>query len=173
MAEIKQRADGSLAIYREGDTKELLTVGGPVVPDITNKTSPGLAAGFTFLGKSVVKIPLGTGAAGTANLASVKLSDNDDHILGHTVVNITTGQSLSLDLSLGTGASSSTFANNLIDAVNLSPDAAGVGVYDNVTDKGTAGKSRQLLSAGQFITVTSSRTVGTLQGYVTIDAVKV
>lgn len=179
MAEIKQRADGSLAIIRDTDGKELYIVGGPVSPTTTNKAAAGTNAQagtntnppITYRGRMTITIPLNTGAASTNNLAAVSLSDSESFALGLTQIHVTTGQSASLNISIGTGAHSSIFGSNLVDGANITQNAAGV--YDNITDKGTLGSSRALLAAGAFINITSTQTVATLQGFVTIDALKI
>lgn len=54
-------------------------------------------------------------------------------------------------LDIGTAANGTTSSDNLLDGVSI---AGSNTIYDNITDIGTNGKSRQLLTAGQYITAT-------------------
>lgn len=65
----------------------------------------------------------------------------------------------------GIGASATTSADNLIDGVSV----AATGVSDNITDKGSNGKSRQLWGASQFLTITASATLAGMIAYAYVE----
>lgn len=67
-------------------------------------------------------------------------------------------------IDVGTTASSATTtSDNLIDGLDVN---AALGTFDNITDKGTNGKSRQKLAAGKWVTGTkASGAAAGLAGY--------
>lgn len=83
------------------------------------------------------------------------------------LTNVTTaGGTGSSVLDVGTAVDATTTGNNLIDGADLNADA----LYDNITDGGTAGKSRQRMDArggttdwitGQILVANASSLVGT------------
>mgnify|MGYP000913347512 CR=1 FL=1 len=68
-------------------------------------------------------------------------------------------------VDVGIGATATTSNDTLIDGKSV----ATAGVFDNITDKGTNGKERQLWPVGQYITVTASATLAGLVGALYID----
>lgn len=65
-------------------------------------------------------------------------------------LDVTTAATAACTVDVGTTATSATTsADNLIDGLDVN---AAAGVFDNITDKGTNGKSRQKLAAGKWIT---------------------
>lgn len=60
-----------------------------------------------------------------------------------------------------TPTSATTSSDNLIDGLDVN---AATGLFDNITEKGTNGKSRQTLAPGKWITV--SRATGDVTGLV-------
>lgn len=75
---------------------------------------------------------------------------------------VTTVATAACTLDIGsTATSAATSSDNLIDGVDVN---AATGVFDNITDKGTNGKSRQLLASGKW--VTASKATGAAAGLV-------
>lgn len=75
------------------------------------------------------------------------------------VTTVTTGAGT---ISVGTTATNGTTSSaNLIDTLDVN---AATGLFDNITDKGTLGKSRQKLASGKW--VTGSKASGALAGLV-------
>lgn len=65
-------------------------------------------------------------------------------------------------MDAGTTATSAvTSSDNLIDGLDIN---ATLGIFDNITDKGTNGKSRQTLAPGKWVTF--SRASGASAGFV-------
>jgi len=60
-----------------------------------------------------------------------------------------------------TATSATTSSDNLIDGLDVN---AAIGTFDNITDKGTNGKSRQKLASGKWVTF--SRASGASAGLV-------
>ena len=150
---IKQNADGTTSLHSESLGKSVLLLGGQEQP---------VAGGSTvaFHGSSYLKATLGT-LAGTGGLLAVVNPFGEDVIIGRTIIDVTAGVGAGTAyLWFGTGTSNSTFGNNLLDQVT----ATSAIVLDNITDKGTNGKSRQLWSSGTFITGTCAQTPNTLLG---------
>ena len=71
-------------------------------------------------------------------------------IVQRLILDVTTKSTGACSLECGTTATSATtLSDNLINAVDVNSAA---GVFDNITDKGTNGKSRQKLAAGKWVT---------------------
>lgn len=77
-------------------------------------------------------------------------------VVDRVLVQIDTANGAAATLSVGVSATQ-TLANNLIDGLNVDQ----TGVFDNLADAGTAGRSRQLVAPGAW--VTASQASGTLQ----------
>lgn len=72
-----------------------------------------------------------------------------DILIKRVMVDVTTVAAQAATLSVGTTATSATTASaNLLDTLNV---RAATGVFDNVTDGGVLGKSRQRLAPGKWI----------------------
>ena len=158
---LKQHPDGSLGLFSESEGKSLLIVGGPVA------VAGGSVVGYHQ--HTTVKIAFGA-SSGTAGLFSVVSPFTEDVIIDGCKLNVTAGFGVGTAwIAVGTGSTSSTdYGNNLIDQVT----ATAAGVYDNITDKGTNGKSRQKWTAGTWITGTCSQTPNTLAGACYIDVIR-
>lgn len=153
---IKQRDDGTTSFHSEQLGKSVLLLGGSEQP---------VAGGSTvaYHGSSYLKVQLGTNSM-TAGVLSVVNPFSEDVYVGRTFIAVQTGfGTTTAALSFGTGQYSTTFGNNLLDLVTATSSTGGL--FDNITDKGTAGKSRQLWTSGYYITGTASCTPVTLTGY--------
>lgn len=83
-------------------------------------------------------------------------------ILKGVTVHVTTAATAACTLDIGaTATNAATSADNLIDGLDVN---AATGVFDNITDKGANGKSRQLLASGKW--VTASKASGATAGLV-------
>ena len=83
-------------------------------------------------------------------------------VISRVEVNVTTVATGACTLDIGTTATNATTSSDtLIDGLDVN---AATGVFDNITDKGTNGKSRQLLAAGKW--VTASKASGAAAGLV-------
>jgi len=69
-------------------------------------------------------------------------------IVTGVLVDVTTQSSGACTISIGTSATGTTSSANLIDTLSV----AAAGSFDNITDKGTNGKSRQRLAVGSYVT---------------------
>lgn len=69
-------------------------------------------------------------------------------------------------VDIGTAADATTSSDNLIDGLDVN---SAVVCADNITDKGSNGKSRQLLAVGEYITVTGSADTRGLNGAMYIE----
>lgn len=157
MANLKQFADGSMAIYNDADGKIVGRFGGPKAP--TAATNASYRVGT----RAVVTL----GAASAANLTGALLAwanpDGVDCVVDTFQVVITSAGLGSADF--GTSANATVSSNNLITQLGLTA----TGVFDNNTDKGASGKTRQLLTAGQVIVGTSNASAGSLAGVAIIN----
>lgn len=161
---IKQRDDGTTSLHSEQLGKSVLLLGGSEQP---------VAGGSTvaYHGSSYLKVQFGTNY-GTAGVLSVLNPFSEDVIVGRTIINVVTGfATTTAGLSIGTGQYSTTFSANLLDAVTCTSNTSAV--FDNITDKGTLGKSRQLWTSGQYITGTAGSTPATLTGYAFFEILRV
>jgi hypothetical protein len=134
-----QNADGSLTLRNEADGVNVARFGGPATPS---------AASPAFRDRNIVKLPLGTGAAG-GGIVSWQNPELQDVIVTALYVDVTTPSSGACTVSFGTTATSgATSSNNLVDTLSV----AAAGLFDNITDKGVNGKTRQRLAAGKWLT---------------------
>lgn len=109
----------------------------------------------------VAKVALGTGTSG-GGVFSWQNPENRDIIIDRIMLNITTKATSAATVDVGaTATSATTSSDNLIDGLDVN---AAVGLFDNITDKGTNGKSRQLLASGKW--VTASQASGAVAGLV-------
>ena len=103
------------------------------------------------------------GAADTGGGVGAWQNQNENSVMitGLTI-HLTTVATAACTIDAGTTATSAvTSSDNLIDGLDIN---AATGVFDNVTDKGSNGKSRQLVAAGKWITF--SRASGASAGAV-------
>lgn len=158
---IKQNPDGTMSLHSESLGKSVLKVGGQEQP---------IAGGATVAwhASSYLKVTLGTNPM-TAGVLSVLNPEGEDIIVGRTFINVLTGTNTAFALSMGTGTYSTSFGNNLLDTVTATSNE----LIDNITDKGTNGKSRQLWSNGTYITMTASSTPVTFSGTAYIEILRV
>jgi hypothetical protein len=136
---IKQNNDGSASFVNNTDSKELLRIGGD---GSTKYRSPKQLSvpftGGTDTGGGVLSLANPEGAAVIV-----------DRIVLDTSV-VATG---ACTVSAGIAAGATTSAANLIDTLDVN---AALLTADNITDKGTNGKSRQKWSATQFLTISKA-----------------
>lgn len=75
-------------------------------------------------------------------------------IIDRLVLDVTTAATGACTVAAGTTpTSATTSSNNLMDALDIHTAA---GTFDNITDKGTAGKSRQKVATGKWLTVSQA-----------------
>lgn len=83
-------------------------------------------------------------------------------LITNVVLDVTTQSTGAAALDVGTTATNATTSSDtLLDGVSV----AAAGTFDNVTDKGTNGKSRQRLASGKWVTVTGSADTAGLVGF--------
>jgi hypothetical protein len=134
-----QNADGSLTLRNEADGVNVARFGGPATPS---------ANAPAFRGRTVVKLPLGAGAGG-GGILSWQNPELQDVIVTALFLDVTTPSAGACTVSFGTtAAGGTTLSSNLVDTLSV----AAAGLFDNVTDKGVNGKTRQRLAAGKWLT---------------------
>lgn len=72
-------------------------------------------------------------------------------------------------IDLGVAANGTTSNDTLIDGKDLN---AAIGVFDNITDKGTNGKPTKKWTSTQYVTGTASATMAGLVGNITLVCVR-
>ena len=139
---IRQRADGGLDLVQDSDSQAVATIGG------------------AYKAIKVAKVAIaGVSATTGGALFAWANPENATIIIDRLQIDITTKSTGAAAVDFGVAADATTSSDNLIDGVDLN---AAIGVFDNITDKGTNGKSRQLLAAGKW--VTGSRASGAVAG---------
>jgi hypothetical protein len=111
-----------------------------------------------------------TASAGAAGVLSVKNGYGGALIVDRVILYITTVASeggVTLDVGVAGTAIS---ADTLIDGLDIN---AATGVFDNVADGGTNGKSRQLLATDSYITATASADPAGLIGFYAIHVIDI
>lgn len=97
---------------------------------------------------------------------SLENTFGSDLVITRIILQVTTGASDSeARLDIGTASDATTSSNNLIDGLDVSD----VGIYDNISDKGSEGSSRLKFGNGAFLN--ASRSAGSLSGLVGTYAV--
>lgn len=116
--------------------------------------------------RKIVRVPLVAGAA-NAFAFNFQNPEASNIIIERVFVDITAaGGTAGALLNVGTGATATTAANNLITALGINA----TGIFDNVSDAGASGKSRALLNVaggavpyitGQITTQNATALAGT------------
>ena len=159
MADLVQYPDGSLALRNEVEGTDLGRWGGPKTP---SQTVPRYGGGKT------VKIPL-IATDGAAGIFTWTNTEPVAVLVRRVLVDVTTASSAACSISIGQAATP-VLSSNLIDTLSV----AAAGSFDNITDKGTNGKSRQRVAPGQVVTgSTSSGASAGLVGNLYLDYVLV
>lgn len=174
-------ADGQTVIFDTITTNSLgcvmqLDPDGVGTTQWTDKSGNALSAVVT--GATAINVPPyqdgimvanGVLTSGIANAYAFAWQNPEDVevLVLRTLINVTTvGGTGSSVLDVGTADNATTTSANLIDGANINADA----LYDNITDGGTGGKSRQRLDArdgttdwitGQILVADASNLVGT------------
>lgn len=139
MADLVQNADASVSVRNELDGLDLARWGGPSTP------SPQVPR---WGGRKTVKVPLAAVDTG-GGIFSWASPEPVAILVASVHLDVTTPSSCACSVSVGTTSVSATTASaNLIDTLSV----AVAGTFDNVTDKGTNGKTRQRMAPGTWLT---------------------
>ncbi len=160
--QLVQNPDGSVSLRSDADAIDHIRVGGPASPT---------AASPRWSNEKTVKIPLAGGVDSPCGLLAWQNPEAVAVIVTGLVLDVTTKATGACTASFGTAASGTTSSANLIDTLDVGTAA---GTFDNNTEKGANGKTRQRLAAGAF--VTGSRASGAsagLAGYAYITFIPV
>ncbi len=122
-----------------------------------------IAISATLMNQAVRVAKVALAAADTAGgILSWVNPESSAIIIQRILLDITTKATGACTADFGTTAvNATTLSDNLIDGVDIYTAA---GVFDNITDKGTDGKSKQKLAAGKW--VTGSKASGAAAGTV-------
>lgn len=163
--DFKQNPDGSAGVYSDLEGKTVWRVGGP--------KTPTTGSGNNFRAPYTIVIPFNTSGQGTAALGSWQNTEPDPLLVKHTMIFISSDQNTTCNISVGVNTTGVSFDNNLISGFSASGQA--VGVYDNITDKGGSGKSRQLLPSNNFVVISTDSLggIGSLRGSLYLDVIRV
>lgn len=109
----------------------------------------------------------GEGAGGVVAIAN---PEGATLLVTRVLVHTTTKSTAASTVDAGIVASASTSGDNLMDGVDTGTAA---GLFDNVENKGTNGKARQVWGAGQYLTISkASGAVAGLAGSAYIEYVR-
>jgi hypothetical protein len=159
--QIVQNPDGSVSLRSDADSIDHLRVGGPASPSAANPR---------WSNEKTVKVPLSTGASAGGVLAWQN-PEVGAIIVTSFVLDLTTKSTGASTASFGAAANGTTASANLIDTLDTGTAA---GTFDNNTDKGTLGRTRQKLGAGAFVTGSqASGAVAGLAGFAYISYIPV
>ena len=102
-----------------------------------------------------------TASDAAGGVFSLENTFGSDLVITRIILQVTNGASDSAArLDIGTAANATTSAATLVDELNVSD----VGIYDNIDNKGTNGKTKAKWGTGQF--VTGSESTGNITGIV-------
>ena len=92
-------------------------------------------------------------------------------ICTRTTLYVITKSNGAATVSIGVGANATTSSGNLITACDVGSNS--LVVYDNITDIGANGKSRQLCSGAQYVTVTGLADTTGFVGTLYLELIKI
>jgi len=94
-----------------------------------------------------------------------------DIIVTRLVLDITTAATGACTVDAGIAAGATTSSDNLIDGLDVN---AATGVFDNIEDKGTNGKTRQKWESDQYLTISmATGAAAGLAGYAYVEYIRV
>jgi hypothetical protein len=176
-------ADG-FAVGAKGAEVQAISQTGQLYQQGTALTSSAAELNtLTGITASVTELNLVDGAQRLRKIAKVALAATADTggailswvnpeasaiIITRLVLDITTKATSACTVDFGTTASSATtLSDTLIDGLDIN---AAIGTFDNITDKGTNGKSRLKLASGKWVTgSTASGAVAGTVGFAYIE----
>jgi len=142
MVDLVRIADDGVWVWIELDGLDLARWGGPSTPS---------AQLPRWGGRKTVKVPLaaidsGGGIFAWTNPEPVAI------LVTNLCLDVTSASSAACSISAGTTiVSPATVSANLVDTLSV----ATIGTFDNITDKGTNGKTRQRMPAGTWLTAST------------------
>lgn len=145
---LRQNNDGSLSHVNDDDGLDMGRSGGPAASRLA-------ALGQAYRGWHVIKQRC---AVTQTSVFAIANPFGTDVIVGQTFVNMATSGSVTATIDIGVTNATTASIDNLIDGFTIGGTAVAASVFDNITDKGTNGKSRQLWTTSQYITGTASAT---------------
>lgn len=140
-----QNADGSVVLQDDISGRGLMRAGGP---DAGTVASPRFSV--PHLAKMAITggTDTGGGILSWINPALVPI------IVQRIYIDVTVVASSACSISAGTTiVSATTSAANLIDTLDVH---SATGLFDNITDKGSGGKSKQRLAVGGWVTISQA-----------------
>jgi hypothetical protein len=162
VTKIKAKWDEGNLVFLDNSTNELLRL---------NADDKEVLINGEYKVRKIAKVALKSADTAGGVLSWVNPEDGDI-IITRLLVNITTAASAACTLNFGTTSTSATTASdNLIDGLDVN---TATGLFDNITDKGDNGRSKQLLAKGKWLT--GSKATGAaagLAGYAYIEYVVV
>lgn len=149
---ISQPTDGSFQITNGADAVADLILGGPSAPT---------SGAPRYMSPLIAKIALGVADTGGGVLSWVN-PHSYAIVINRIEIDVTTKTTGACTADFGITATNATTSNDgLIDGLDI---GTATGLFDNITDKGTNGKSRQKLAVGSW--VTGSKASGAAAGLV-------
>jgi hypothetical protein len=111
-----------------------------------------------------------TAATVTTGGAVLSLANPEgvDLIVTRLILDITTQSTGAATVDAGIAADGTTSSDTLIDGKSV----AAAGVFDNIEDQGTNGKSAVKWGASEYLTITASATLAGLVGNAYIDYIR-
>lgn len=111
----------------------------------------------------IAKVALSADSSG-GGVFSWANPESTNIIITRVIIDVTTKTSAACTIDVGTTATSATTSSdNLLDGVDV---GTAVGVFDNIDNKGSNGKSKQKLAPGKWITASkASGAAAGLKGY--------
>lgn len=153
-----QHSDGTASLRNEADSIADAVFGGPATP---TATAP------RYIVKRTAKVPLAALDTG-GGVLSWQTPSAFAIIIDRITLDVTTKATAACTLDVGTTATTATTSsNNLLTGVDVGTAA---GVFDNITDKGASGKSKQKVAASKWVTGSmASGAAAGLVGFAYID----
>jgi hypothetical protein len=147
-------AKGGFAVGENGSESQVIDENGGV-------KIGGASIATTDRITKIAKVALGAADTG-GGVLSWQNPEGTDIIITRIVIDITTRATGACTIDVGTTATSATTSSdNLIDGLDIN---AATGVFDNIDNKGSNGKSKQKLASGKW--VTASKASGSAAGTV-------
>lgn len=111
-------------------------------------------------------------AANAGDILSIANPEGASVVIIRAVLHIETASNGAATVDVGVAANGTTLSDNLIDGANINA----TGAYDNIVDKGTNGKEKQLWTSTQYVTVSKATGAANAEvsaaGYLMIEYIR-
>jgi hypothetical protein len=147
---LHQNGDGSASFIDDLTGYALLQLGGPESGTVTAGTA---SSAPRYGGAQTLKLPIGGGTDTGGGILSWQNPYPYELLVNEIMLRVNTSAAAACTIAAGCTTTGTSLSNNLLDALDVH---TATGLFDNYTDKGSNGKTRQVLPQGGFLTISTS-----------------